>query len=87
MPKMNSIYANSFLDALFKKPTFTTKSIKQISKISNNQTLYNLIEKFAEDTQFIVVTHNKDTMKSSGTLYGVTMEEKGVSKLVSVKLN
>jgi len=46
-----------------------------------------VLGKFAEDTQFIVVTHNKDTMKSAGTLYGVTMEEVGVSKIVAVKLN
>ena len=46
-----------------------------------------VLSKFAEDTQFIVVTHNKDTMKSAGTLYGVTMEEVGVSKIVSVNLN
>jgi Fic family protein len=48
MPEINSIYANSFLDAIFVKPTFTTKSIKKISGISNNQTLYTIIEKFAE---------------------------------------
>ena len=48
MPEINSIYANSFLDAIFIKPTFTTKSIKKISKISNNQTLYTVIEKFLE---------------------------------------
>ena len=46
-----------------------------------------VLGKFAEDTQFIVVTHNKDTMKAAGTLYGVTMEEVGVSKIVSVNLN
>lgn len=48
MPEINSIYANSFLDAIFIKPTFTTGSIKKISKISNNQTLYTVIEKFVE---------------------------------------
>lgn len=46
MPEINSIYANSFLDAIFVTPIFTTKSIKKISGISNNQTLYTLIEKF-----------------------------------------
>ena len=46
-----------------------------------------VLDKFAKDTQFIVVTHNKDTMKFAGTLYGVTMEEVGVSKIVSVNLN
>lgn len=48
MPEINSIYANSFLDAIFIKPTFTAKSIKKVAKISNNQTLYTVIEKFVE---------------------------------------
>ncbi len=43
------------------------------------------LRKFAENTQFICVTHNKGTMKSADYLYGVTMEEQGVSKVVSVK--
>ena len=42
---------------------------------------------FSKNTQFIVVTHNKRTMEAAGTLYGVTMEEEGVSKIVSVKFN
>ena len=42
---------------------------------------------FSSDTQFIVVTHNKRTMEAADTLYGVTMEEEGLSKLVSVKFN
>lgn len=42
---------------------------------------------FSTDTQFIVVTHNKRTMEAANTLYGVTMEEEGLSKLVSVKFN
>jgi chromosome segregation protein len=46
-----------------------------------------LIKKFSNDTQFIIVTHNKRTMEACRTLYGVTMEEEGVSKLVAVKLD
>ena len=41
---------------------------------------------FQNDTQFIVVTHRKGTMEAANVLYGVTMEESGVSKLVSVRL-
>ena len=42
------------------------------------------LKDFTGDTQFIVVTHNKLTMRASDQLYGVTMAEKGVSKVVSV---
>jgi len=44
------------------------------------------LKRFSEVTQFIVITHRKPTMELADSLYGVTMEEKGVSKLVSVKL-
>ncbi|MBE0645016.1 MAG: chromosome segregation protein SMC [Bacteroidetes bacterium] len=43
-----------------------------------------IIGEFSNNTQFIVVTHNKRTMAAADTLYGVTMEEEGVSKLVAV---
>jgi chromosome segregation protein len=46
-----------------------------------------LLRDFSEKTQFIVVTHNKKTMEVADCLYGVTMEEPGVSKLVSVQWN
>ena len=46
-----------------------------------------VLNNFSVDTQFIVVTHNKLTMESANFLYGVTMEKKGVSQLVSVKLD
>lgn len=45
------------------------------------------LKKFSKSTQFIVITHRKGTMEASDILYGVTMEEKGVSKIVSVDLN
>ena len=44
------------------------------------------LRKFSGDVQFIVITHRKGTMQVSDVLYGVTMEEKGVSKVVSVDL-
>ena len=45
------------------------------------------LKKFSEETQFIVITHRKPTMELADALFGVTMQEKGVSKLVSVKLS
>jgi chromosome segregation protein len=44
------------------------------------------LKKFSEETQFIVITHRKGTMEGADVLYGITMQESGVSKLVSVKL-
>lgn len=44
------------------------------------------LRKYCKDTQFIVITHRKGTMEGSDMLYGVTMEEHGVSKVVSLKL-
>lgn len=44
------------------------------------------LKKFSEQTQFIVITHRKGTMEGADVLYGITMQESGVSKLVSVKL-
>jgi chromosome segregation protein len=47
----------------------------------------NKIAEMAEKTQFIVITHNKRTMEAARALYGVTMQEAGVSKIVSVKFD
>ncbi|MCM0606959.1 MAG: chromosome segregation protein SMC [Xanthomonadaceae bacterium] len=46
-----------------------------------------LLREMSAKSQFIVITHNKKTMELNDTLYGVTMEEPGVSKVVSVELN
>jgi chromosome segregation protein len=46
-----------------------------------------LLKSFTDRTQFIVITHNKKTMEAADNLYGVTMEEPGVSKLVSIRLD
>jgi chromosome segregation protein len=45
-----------------------------------------IIRKFSQDSQFIIVTHNKRTMASTDVIYGVTMQEQGVSKVVPVDL-
>lgn len=44
------------------------------------------LKKFSKDTQFLVITHRKGSMEAADTVYGVTMEENGVSKLLSMKL-
>jgi len=53
----------------------------------NTVRFVDLLRDLAGDTQFIIITHNKITMEVAGCLYGVTMEEKGVSKLVAVELD
>ena len=53
---------------------------------ANVERFVRLIREFSSTTQFIVITHNKRTMEAADTLYGVTMEELGVSKLISVDL-
>ena len=45
------------------------------------------LKNFSKDSQFLVITHRKGTMEAADTVYGVTMEEKGISKLLSMKLN
>ena len=44
------------------------------------------LKKFSTETQFLVITHRKGTMEIADTVYGVTMEEKGISKLLSMQL-
>lgn len=45
------------------------------------------LKKFTGETQFLTITHRKGTMEQASTVYGVTMEENGISKLLSMKLN
>ena len=44
------------------------------------------LKKFTKNTQFLVITHRKGTMEAADTVYGITMEENGISKLLSMKL-
>jgi chromosome segregation protein len=46
-----------------------------------------LLREMSDQTQFIIITHAKRTMEAAGTMFGVTMQEPGVSRLVSVKFN
>lgn len=52
---------------------------------ANVQRFSEFLQDYARSTQFIVVTHRKGTMEAADVMHGVTMEESGVSKLISVK--
>lgn len=54
---------------------------------SNIGRFTNLLGKFVDNSQFIIITHNKRTVSAAQAIYGVTMEERGVSKTVSMKFN
>ena len=54
---------------------------------ANIQRFANFLREYAADTQFIIITHRKGTMEAADVMYGVTMEESGVSTLLSVKIN
>ncbi len=54
---------------------------------SNIHRFTNLLKQFVKDSQFIIITHNKSTVAAADALYGVTMQERGVSKTVSMRFN
>ncbi len=53
---------------------------------ANIDRFVSMLERFKEDTQFVVITHNPRTMESADYIYGVTMEEAGVSSIVGVRI-
>ncbi|MBP1621333.1 MAG: chromosome segregation protein, partial [Acidobacteria bacterium] len=53
---------------------------------ANIERLCRLLREMSGETQFMLVTHNRRTMAHADVLYGVTMEEPGVSRIVSVRL-
>ena len=54
---------------------------------SNINRFIRVLLRFLEHSQFIIITHNKRTIGMADVLYGVTMQEQGVSKIVSVKFH
>lgn len=54
---------------------------------ANIERFARILQRFSRDTQFIIITHNKLTMEKARMMYGVTMPETGISKLVAVRLD
>lgn len=54
---------------------------------SNIHRFINLLKQFVKDSQFLIITHNKTTIASADAIYGVTMQERGVSRTLSMKFN
>ena len=85
-----TLTAVALLFALFKvKPSaFCLTDELDAALDDNNISRYlEMLKGFLQDTQFIVITHNRQTIGSADALYGVTMEKQGISKIVSVKFH
>jgi len=84
-----ALTASAILFAILMRKPALFCVLDEIDAVLDESNLYNLgnfLRDFSSKTQFIVITHRKVTMEMCDTLYGVVMEEKGISKLVSVKL-
>ena len=85
-----ALTALSLLMAIFKyqpSPFCVLDEVDAPLDEANIGRLTRLLTEMAIDTQFIIITHSKKTMESAQAMYGVTMQEAGVSKLVSVKFH
>ncbi len=85
-----ALTALSLLMAIFKyqpSPFCVLDEVDAPLDEANIGRLTRLLTEMAIDTQFIVITHSKKTMEAAQAMYGVTMQEAGVSKLVSVKFH
>ncbi len=85
-----ALTALSLLMAIFKyqpSPFCVLDEVDAPLDEANIDRLTRLLTEMAIDTQFIVITHSKRTMEAAQAMYGVTMQEAGVSKLVSVKFH
>lgn len=54
---------------------------------ANSRRFGRILQELSHDTQFVIITHNRETMRQASLLYGVTMGEDGISKLLSVRLD
>ena len=85
-----SLTAIAILFAILKlrpMPFVVLDEIEAALDDANVERFARYLQNFSKETQFIVITHKKVTMELSDALFGVTMQEKGVSKIVSVKLS
>jgi chromosome segregation protein len=84
-----ALTAISLLFAMLKlnpSPFCVLDEIEAALDDANVKRFANYLNVYTSKTQFVVVTHRKGTMEASNAIYGVTMEEKGISRLVSMKM-
>ena len=87
--RRKSTNSNSITICYFKNKSAPFCVLDEIEAALDDVNVYRYAEylkKFAQNTQFLVITHRKGTMEAADSVYGVTMEESGISKLLSMKL-
>ena len=92
----NKDEADELIQISFEKIIRCIDAVKEINcckmdsyMVSIVRNSYNTLlrKKYKEKTQFILISHRRGTMENADTLYGVTMPEKGISKIVSLRVN